>query len=79
MEHIYHTSHFSKYTTSYVPVDWNSFMVAKGEVGLLAREVLLHQGRNCAQDEELVITRLIPDIMSRKISSHIHKVKLEIN
>lgn len=59
------------------PVDWHSFMVAEGEVDVLSRQVFLKEISDVVHDVELVVTRLVPNIVSREIPSHVHQVKLQ--
>ena len=51
-------------------------MVAKAEVDLLAGEVLLHQGGDVTQDIKLIMSGLVPHIVSWEIPSHVHPIKL---
>ena len=52
-------------------------MVSKGEVDLLCGQVLLEERGDVVHDVELVLTRLVPNIVGRQIPSHIHQVKLQ--
>lgn len=51
-------------------------MVAECEVDALTGDVVLKEGYNGVQNEELVLPSLVPIIVSREISSHIHQIKL---
>ncbi len=52
-------------------------MVAEREVDLLGGEVLAKKRRYGLDDVGLVLPRLVPYIVSGKIASHVHPVKLE--
>lgn len=52
-------------------------MVAESEVDLYPWEVLLQQRGYGVQNKELIMTRLVPDVVSRQISSHVHPIKLQ--
>ena len=51
-------------------------MISKGEVDHLCWKVLLEEGCDGVQDEELVMARLVPNIVGRQIPSHVHQVEL---
>ena len=60
-----------------LPVDRYSLMVPQSKVDLLIREVLLKEGRYGLDDVGLVLSRLLPHVVSRKVTSHVYPVKLE--
>lgn len=67
----------SSFSTPSIPVNWHGFMVAQSKEDPLVWQILSHQWCYGVNDEELALTSSFKLIMSWKVSSHVHKIKLK--